>query len=211
MKAYLEIPVEEIEKIAPKKCSDQELAEGKLLVEFEIRYKINPRAINPQRNHSVSLPFKLEVYLAMFPDAKKIPLKKKVELKYHNLSNIYTYTCNVTELESVFGKDWFFTHLDQSVGVFVGDITFTLKEKLVSQYQTKLEEGTYSTIMPETISLLGQRYLYISFSFAKYPRLEPGLPVRKETNYWKKYGTALAKKKGKKQKITLRYANKKDD
>ena len=155
---------------------------------------MNPRKINPQRNHAISIPFKKSVYFTLFPNATKIPLKKRLQIKYQNTYNVYRYTCDPVDLEPILGEDWFFIHCQQSVGCFVGDITFTLKETVLMEYQTKLEEGCCTNLIPESLSILSGKYLHIKFKFTKFQRLEPGITPMRETNFWK-YGRALASKK----------------
>ena len=179
-------------------CTEEEIQDGKNAIEFEMRWKIDPTAINPDNDHTISFPFKRSVFWKLFPNAEIIPGEKKLPLQYKNTRTVYKLVCTSEDLESILGKEWFLTHCRQSVGVFVGDITIKFKERYISQYKTPVEEGVPDKILKGTLDVFIRTYLSISFSFTKFHRLEPGLSKPRETDFYKRHGRALARKKFKK-------------
>mmetsp|Transcript_1751 Transcript_1751/g.2781 ORF Transcript_1751/g.2781 Transcript_1751/m.2781 type:complete len:211 (-) Transcript_1751:3035-3667(-) len=209
MQHFITFQTEKIDQKPIPDCTEEEIQDGKYAIEFEMRWKIDPTAINPDNNHTICFPFKRSVFWKLFPNAEKVPRKKKMPLKYKNTLTVYKLVCTSEDLESILGKEWFLTHCSQSVGVFVGNITIKFKERFISQYKTLIEEEFEDKVMKGSLDIFTRTFLSISFSFTKFHRLEPGLSKPQETDFYKRHGRALARKKFKKIiPLKRRYVNK---
>merc|ERR1712125_124445 len=77
MQHFITFQTEKIDQKPIPDCTEEEIQDGKYAIEFEMRWKIDPTAINPDNNHTICFPFKRSVFWKLFPNAEKVPRKKK--------------------------------------------------------------------------------------------------------------------------------------
>ena len=72
---------------------------------------------------------------------------------------------SVEEAQNLLGNEWYLFHFGQSVGVFYGSISFSLKNHSIYEHQTELNHFDSTLLIPESINLNCCTYLHISFHF----------------------------------------------
>ena len=168
---------------------------------FEILFQGNPSKIRPTRNHSMSMYCPHSVYHKLFPHSEKLPAKENTYLyRYHTIKSLYREEFRSVEgCQELFGKEWFITHFEQSVGLHVGKISFTLKEKTITQMKTMIEEHCNTKLMDGSLKKMSCTFLTVSFQFTRFSRRQFG--VRKETDFWRKRVRELLRKKNVRKQV----------
>ena len=102
--------------------------------------KVHPRVIMPRRKVT-TFPMEKKVYEAIFPQAKKF--KPKVSshkpLTYMSSGKVYEVQLTTDEMESLIGKEWYYTYGGADVAVHVGKIKIKLIRYKLLEYKTTLD------------------------------------------------------------------------
>jgi len=137
-----------------------------------MRMGINPSRQRSQKKYTKTISMEPEDFLHIFPDAKQFkskssatPLDGQVQLR-----TLYQMRYkSAKELTELFGKNWFVTRHRNSVGLFVGEVKFSLRVKTIHNFASICDwDNQDEEIDQETSCVESLPYLYISYRFTNF-------------------------------------------
>lgn len=143
---------------------------------FGMKDHLHPEVLNPRSRKYFRMPMQKTTYEALFPDAvwddpkslEKWASIPDEDIEYHNFEVLALKLVNhPSQLEPLFGRDWYLTYFRHSVASFCGPIRFFLIRK--THYETVYTLNMHKSRRAEG-SLVHQDFLTVSFCYTTTTR-----------------------------------------
>ena len=140
------------------------------LIKFMMATSVNPQGQNPRRNWTIKFPFDEDAFFHLFPDAVEFKTSSsETQQRVRTTRTHQQVYPSAQDAEHLFGREWYNVHYFNNVGVFVGEVVFTLCRVTNIQFMTQCDKRQVVEI-PGTRQTLTVPFLHISFLFAREVR-----------------------------------------
>jgi len=139
-------------------------------IRVAMRMSVNPYRQQYQKHHNKTIDMEAEDFHALFPNSKAFKAKKSAVPRDGKSRLRTTHQARFKspkELEALLGVDWYITRYKNCVGLFVGELIFSLKKKLIHNFATEISNNQ-ETVDQATSCVETLTYLHVSFMFVRY-------------------------------------------